>query len=104
MVRVGRPDEGSWSHHKRMRPKSLPSSNIFPNCSSTRGSTLLARPGRDGGSDAGPRDTVRESRRRRHLRSRRTEPDVLRELAGAIERPVNVLAIPGCSLADLAAL
>ncbi|MGX9788972.1 isocitrate lyase/PEP mutase family protein [Mycobacterium sp. MMS18-G62] len=33
-----------------------------------------------------------------------TDPDVLRELTGAIERPVNVLAIPGCSLADLAAL
>ena len=32
------------------------------------------------------------------------EPDVLRELTGAIERPVNVLVIPGCSLADLAAL
>jgi 2-methylisocitrate lyase-like PEP mutase family enzyme len=33
-----------------------------------------------------------------------TDPDVLRELTGAIDRPVNVLAIPGCSLADLAAL
>jgi 2-methylisocitrate lyase-like PEP mutase family enzyme len=33
-----------------------------------------------------------------------TEPDVLRELTSAIECPVNVLAIPGCSLTDLAAL
>jgi len=30
-----------------------------------------------------------------------TEPDVLRELTAAIERPVNVLAIPGRSLAEL---
>ena len=33
-----------------------------------------------------------------------TEPDVLRQLATAIPLPVNVLAIPGLSLADLAAL
>jgi 2-methylisocitrate lyase-like PEP mutase family enzyme/uncharacterized protein (DUF427 family) len=33
-----------------------------------------------------------------------TEPDVLRELTAAIPLPVNVLAIPGRSLADLAAL
>jgi 2-methylisocitrate lyase-like PEP mutase family enzyme len=33
-----------------------------------------------------------------------TEPDVLRELTAAIPVPVNVLAIPGLSLADLAAL
>jgi 2-methylisocitrate lyase-like PEP mutase family enzyme len=33
-----------------------------------------------------------------------TEPDVLRELTVAIPLPVNVLAIPGRSLADLAAL
>ncbi len=33
-----------------------------------------------------------------------TEPEVLRELATAIPLPVNVLAIPGLSLADLAAL
>ena len=33
-----------------------------------------------------------------------TEPDVLRELTAAIPRPVNVLAIPGLSLPDLAAL
>lgn len=33
-----------------------------------------------------------------------TEPDTLRELTDAIGRPVNVLAIQGCSLADLAAL
>jgi len=33
-----------------------------------------------------------------------TEPDVLRELTAAIPLPVNVLAIPGLSLTDLAAL
>jgi 2-methylisocitrate lyase-like PEP mutase family enzyme len=33
-----------------------------------------------------------------------TTPDVLRELTAAIERPVNVLAIPGRSLAELFAL
>jgi 2-methylisocitrate lyase-like PEP mutase family enzyme len=33
-----------------------------------------------------------------------TEPDVLRKLTAAIPLPVNVLAIPGRSLADLAAL
>ncbi|MDT5185403.1 MAG: hypothetical protein QOI29_3561 [Mycobacterium sp.] len=33
-----------------------------------------------------------------------TEPDVLRELTAAIPLPVNVLAIPGRSLADLAEL
>jgi 2-methylisocitrate lyase-like PEP mutase family enzyme len=33
-----------------------------------------------------------------------TEPDVLRELTAAIPLPVNVLAIPGLSLADLAAV
>jgi 2-methylisocitrate lyase-like PEP mutase family enzyme len=33
-----------------------------------------------------------------------TEPAVLRELTAAIERPVNVLAIPGLSLAELAGL
>jgi 2-methylisocitrate lyase-like PEP mutase family enzyme len=33
-----------------------------------------------------------------------TEPDVLRELTSAIDRPLNVLAIPGRSLADLGAL
>jgi 2-methylisocitrate lyase-like PEP mutase family enzyme len=33
-----------------------------------------------------------------------TEPDVLRELTTAIPLPVNVLAIPGLSLTDLAAL
>jgi 2-methylisocitrate lyase-like PEP mutase family enzyme len=33
-----------------------------------------------------------------------SDPDVLRELAGAIERPLNVLAVPGMSPVDLAAL
>jgi 2-methylisocitrate lyase-like PEP mutase family enzyme len=33
-----------------------------------------------------------------------TEPDSLRELTDAIACPVNILAIPGCSLADLATL
>ncbi len=33
-----------------------------------------------------------------------TDPDVLRELTAAIPLPVNVLAIPGLSLTDLAAL
>jgi 2-methylisocitrate lyase-like PEP mutase family enzyme len=33
-----------------------------------------------------------------------TDPDVLRELTAAIPLPVNVLAIPGLSLADLGAL
>jgi 2-methylisocitrate lyase-like PEP mutase family enzyme len=33
-----------------------------------------------------------------------TDPDVLRELAAAIPVPVNVLAVPGRSLAELAAL
>ncbi len=33
-----------------------------------------------------------------------SDPEVLRELAGAIDRPLNVLAIPGTSPVDLAAL
>jgi 2-methylisocitrate lyase-like PEP mutase family enzyme len=33
-----------------------------------------------------------------------SDPEVLRELAGAIDRPLNVLAIPGMSPVDLAAL
>ena len=33
-----------------------------------------------------------------------TDPDVLRELTGVIPLPVNVLAVPGLSLQDLAAL
>jgi len=33
-----------------------------------------------------------------------TDPDVLRELTAAIPVPVNVLAVPGFSLQDLAAL
>jgi 2-methylisocitrate lyase-like PEP mutase family enzyme len=33
-----------------------------------------------------------------------SDPEVLRELAGAIDRPLNVLAVPGLSPVDLAAL
>ena len=88
-------------HAAKIRAIKARSPEIFVNA---RVDTYWLGPGRRRRRDRRPRHALRRRGRRRGVRPGVADPDVLRELARAIDRPLNVLAVPGMSPVDLAAL